>query len=247
MLFFGQVNTAYINTTVEGTFHSMDPECLIISTLKVPSKVDECTLETFVHYVCGKIEMSGFLTKNLSIVRQTSVVECQDDLVDTVETGLFVIQKIGNNVLVKLKNKNFFYAVEFFKSFFDDYNDYCYLFLIFVLIVIDITIFVWFKYFLNKRREVEPSDETINKTKSVTGGYKMNVDQSQSINKKYTANQKPNKKKIQQKKKNVIILMDISCNCKKGCVSSKYCICLKNNQKCTSKCHQGDLKSCCNK
>ena len=244
-IFFCQVNAAYINITVEGTFHSMDPDCLIISSLKIPSKVNQCTLETFVHYVCGKIEKSGFLAKNMNILQQTSVIECQDDLVDSVETGLFAIQKIGNNVLVKLKNKSFFYAIEFIKNFFNDTNDYCYLFLILVMIVIDVILFVWFKYIFNKKQSVEPCDVSINKTKSVIGGYK-NVNKSQSKNKKNTANRNVNKKKLKVKK-SVIILLDISCGCKKGCVSSKYCICLKNNQKCTTKCHQGDLNACCNK
>ena len=175
-----QIQAAYFNSTIEGVFHSMDTECPNISTLKVPGKVNKCTMETFVYYLCKNIEKSGFLTKNLDIISETNFIECQDNLTDSIETGLFTIQKIGNNVLVKIKNKSLFYAIEFLKNFFNDTNDYCYIALICVLIFIFIIMFAWFKYILNKKILNESCNNSINNVKSVIGGYK-NKNNSQSV------------------------------------------------------------------
>ena len=240
-----QIQAAYFNSTIEGVFHSMDTECPNISTLKVPGKVNKCTMETFVYYLCKNIEKSGFLTKNLDIISETNFIECQDNLTDSIETGLFTIQKIGNNVLVKIKNKSLFYAIEFLKNFFNDTNDYCYIALICVLIFIFIIMFAWFKYILNKKILNESCNNSINNVKSVIGGYK-NKNNSQSV-----IIEKNNIKNVNNKKKrnnkSVKVVIDISCGCTKGCISSNYCVCLRNNQKCSPNCHGGELKNCCNK
>ena len=101
-------NEVYSNRSIQGNFYSKEC-CLPITTLTIPNKVKQCTVDTFVYFKCDQIEKSGFLTKEFEIMSNSPDRICTDSIENFIKSDEFVIQKVNNLVLVNAGVKDAFY------------------------------------------------------------------------------------------------------------------------------------------
>ena len=219
----------YFNVSVVGQFSlSDDLHCSPVNQVMIPSKVDTCSDEVFVFFVCNSTTTGGLLSRisRISLATESQIRNCSEEFETYIDNEFFAIERVANLVKVTVKTASVGRKIyDFLRSLCDDKGDY---FLLGVISLLLLSLVVVVTICCVQIRKVRPQKRQENKLSAV--------------------------KQAPQKRDQCEIEMlgganpAIYCNCEKGqCKDNTRCTCRKAGRKCNKLCHGTKKIKCFNK